>query len=184
MFIEPSQYPFLKPIQDNWQEILTELTALEQEYFVKWPEESIYNGNWTVFALFRLGEHLQMHNVLCPVTTSLLENIPGLVNAGFSSLAPDVYIGPHYGYTKEVLRCHIGLITPPNCAIRVGAEVRSWSPGSCIVFDDTQEHEAWNRSDAVRVVLLFDFKRDPNLPLTNFPDDIHQYQLVSHELKN
>jgi aspartyl/asparaginyl beta-hydroxylase (cupin superfamily) len=182
MFIESTEYPFLKPIQDQWQDILSELSALEKEYFVKWPERSIYDGNWTVFALFRLGEHIQLHNLLCPITTSLLEKVPGLVNAGFSSLASGVYIGPHYGYTKEVLRCHIGLITPPNCAIRVGSEIRSWDPGSSFVFDDTQEHEAWNRSDSTRVVLLFDFKRNPDLPLTQFPDDMHQYQLVSDEL--
>lgn len=182
MFIEALEYPFLKPIHEQWEDIRTELLALNQEYFVKWPERSIYDGNWTVFALFRLGEQIDMHNKLCPITTAALKKVPGLVNAGFSSLAPGVYIGPHYGYTKEVLRCHIGLVTPENCAIRVGSDVRSWSPGSCFVFDDTQEHEAWNRSDSTRVVLLFDFKRDPNQPLTQFPDDIHHYNLVSDDL--
>ena len=49
------------------------------------------------------------------------------------------------------------------CAIRVGRETRTWSPGSCFVFDDTQEHEAWNRAASTRVVLLFDFKRDQDL---------------------
>lgn len=183
MFIEASEYPFLNPIRENWNQILNELLALDQNYFVKWPERSIYDGDWTVFALFRLGERIKMHSDLCPATTSMLENVPGLVNAGFSSLAPGVYIGPHYGYTNEVLRCHLGLVIPQeDCAIRVGSETRSWSPGSCFVFDDTQEHEAWNRSALTRVVLLFDFKRDPNRPLEQFPDDIHHYNLVSDEL--
>ena len=29
-------------------------------------------------------------------------------------------------------------------------------PGRCVSFDDTFEHEAWNRSDQTRVILLFD----------------------------
>jgi aspartyl/asparaginyl beta-hydroxylase (cupin superfamily) len=83
------------------------------------------------------------------------------------------------GYTQEVLRCHVGLVTPENCALRVAKETRGWTPGSCFVFDDTQEHEAWNRSNQTRVVLLFDFKRDPSAPLSQFPDDIRNYNLVN-----
>ena len=29
-----------------------------------------------------------------------------------------------------------------------------WQEGRCLVFDDSFEHEAWNRSDSVRIVLL------------------------------
>lgn len=179
MFYEPEQYPFVLPLQAAWSTIRDELLALSESYFVKWPERSIYDGNWTVFALSRLGEAIEPHTRLCPHTAALLAQVPGLVNAGFSSLAPGTYIGPHVGYTQEVLRCHVGLVTPPDCAIRVDKQTRGWTPGSCFVFDDTLEHEAWNRSDLTRVVLLFDFKRDPSLPLTQFPDDIRNYQLVN-----
>jgi aspartyl/asparaginyl beta-hydroxylase (cupin superfamily) len=41
----------------------------------------------------------------------------------------------------------------------VGLETRSWGEGECLVFDDTVEHEAWNRSAKTRVVLLLDFLR-------------------------
>ena len=179
MFYESAQYPFVQPLQAAWQTLRDELQALSTSYFVKWPERSIYDGDWTVFALYRLGEAISAHTALCPQTAALLAQVPGLVNAGFSSLAPGTYIGPHVGYTQEVLRCHVGLITPENCALRVDKETRGWTPGSCFVFDDTQEHEAWNRSDSTRVVLLFDFKRDPSKPLTQFPDDIRNYQLVN-----
>ena len=40
--------------------------------------------------------------------------------------------------------------------IRVGPEVRSWQEGRSLVLDDTYEHEAWNRSDRTRGVLLGD----------------------------
>jgi aspartyl/asparaginyl beta-hydroxylase (cupin superfamily) len=43
--------------------------------------------------------------------------------------------------------------------MRVGSETRSLREGECLIFDDTVEHEAWNRAGHTRVVLLFDFLR-------------------------
>jgi aspartyl/asparaginyl beta-hydroxylase (cupin superfamily) len=33
----------------------------------------------------------------------------------------------------------------------------SWQEGKCLVFDDSFEHEVWNKSDSERVVLLIQF---------------------------
>jgi aspartate beta-hydroxylase len=33
---------------------------------------------------------------------------------------------------------------------------RAWKTDEVLVFDDTFEHEAWNRSDHTRVILLMD----------------------------
>ena len=54
----------------------------------------------------------------------------GVTTAGFSRLAPGTHIKPHVGYTSEVLRCHLGLIVPPDCALRVGSETRRWEEKS------------------------------------------------------
>lgn len=51
---------------------------------------------------------------------------------------------------------HVPLIIPDNCGFRVGNTTRQWTPGKAWVFDDTIEHEAWNESDQLRVVLIFD----------------------------
>lgn len=175
MFYPPEDYKGIATLAAGWETIRDELDTLAKTAFMKWPETSIYDGNWTVFSLIRAGARVDEHCMLCPQTVALLEAVPGLVNAGFSSLAPGTYIGPHYGYTNEVLRCHIGLKPSENCAIRVGDEVRSWSEGSCLVFDDTIEHEAWNRGTRTRVVLLFDFKRDPTAGEVKFPEAFYQY---------
>jgi aspartyl/asparaginyl beta-hydroxylase (cupin superfamily) len=74
-------------------------------------------------------------------------------------MAPGTHIKPHVGWVRTVYRLHMGLVVPPDCALRVGAETRSWREGECLVFDDTVEHEAWNRSGDTRVVLLLDFLR-------------------------
>ncbi|MEQ8800656.1 MAG: aspartyl/asparaginyl beta-hydroxylase domain-containing protein, partial [Haliea sp.] len=41
----------------------------------------------------------------------------------------------------------------------VGNDSRPWREGELLVFDDSVEHEAWNRSNETRVVLLFDIWR-------------------------
>jgi aspartyl/asparaginyl beta-hydroxylase (cupin superfamily) len=74
----------------------------------------------------------------------------------FSLLAPGTRIPPHTGVANTRLVCHLPLIVPPGCGFRVGAETRQWEPGKAFVFDDTIEHEAWNDSAELRVVLIFD----------------------------
>ena len=74
----------------------------------------------------------------------------------FSVLKPGAHIPPHTGVVNVRLVCHLPLIVPPDCGIRVGSETRGWKEGECIVFDDTFEHEAWNKSGQTRVVLIFD----------------------------
>ena len=174
MFMEPSEFPFLAPLQNNWRAILDELLALDKTYFMNWPERNIYKGDWKVFGLYKFGTRLDDLCALCPRTAKILDGIPGIETAGFSSMAANTQITPHSGYTNQVLRCHLGLITPPDCAIRVAKETRAWTPGSCFVFDDTNEHEAWNRSDSTRVVLLLDFKRNPHEKV-DYPTEILNY---------
>jgi len=44
--------------------------------------------------------------------------------------------------------------------MRVGSDTRAWTEGNACVFDDSIEHEAWNRNpDRLRVVLIFDIWR-------------------------
>ena len=50
-------------------------------------------------------------------------------------------------------------IVPPNCGLRVGSETRSWKESELLIFDDSFEHEAWNRSDSNRIVLIFEIWR-------------------------
>lgn len=51
---------------------------------------------------------------------------------------------------------HLPLIVPDNCAIRVGDYHHSWREGEVFAFDDSFDHEAWNDSDLVRIVLIFE----------------------------
>lgn len=87
----------------------------------------------------------------------------------FSILLPHKHIPEHRGYYKGVIRYHLGLIVPQSqekCRIRVGNEVRHWEEGKSLIFDDTFQHEVWNKTDEIRVVLFLDFIRPMVFPFS------------------
>jgi ornithine lipid ester-linked acyl 2-hydroxylase len=157
-FYESTEFPFAALLETNWQIILSELAQIQGKYFVPWSEKFLYKEGWSVFGLYSYGLKVEKNCHLCPETTKLIEKIPGLLNAGFSALAPGTHIAPHTGYPDGVLRCHLGLMLTDNCAIRIGNETRTWQEGKCLIFNDTIEHEAWNHGDRNRIILLLDFK--------------------------
>lgn len=117
---------------------------------------------WDAYFFHRHGQRHQQHRDQCPHTAALLDALP-LVRirdhapeALFSVLSPGTHILPHTGVTNTRLVTHLPLIVPPDCAIRVGGQEHVWQEGRCVTFDDTWEHEAWNRSAQRRVVLIVD----------------------------
>ncbi len=98
----------------------------------------------------------------CPATAAALAatpsaHIPGRApSAFFSMLKPRTRIPPHTGVSNTRAIIHLPLIVPPGCGFRVGGETRQWVEGVPFAFDDTIEHEAWNDSDQLRAVLIFD----------------------------
>ncbi len=156
MFYDVTHFPFTKELEANWTVIRDEYQALDPKQLLKAPWEDLYNKSWDIYTLFAKEHKFKLHCAQLPQTTALIELIPGLYNAGFSVLGPHSHIKPHVGYTHDVLRCHLGLIVPPDCAIRVDQTTRAWQEGKCLIFDDMFEHEAWNHSDASRVILILD----------------------------
>ena len=171
MFEQIDDFSGLQAVCKYWQTVRAELDAIDQNAFLDWPEKSIYTGDWSVFPFYRFGEKVASTCATCPRTAALIEGIPSMVTAGFSRLSPGTHIQPHAGYTNQVLRFHLGLSGGTDCGLRVGGETRGWHPGSAFVFDDTQEHEAWNRGADDRVVLLLDFKRSTGTDIV-FPDHL------------
>jgi aspartyl/asparaginyl beta-hydroxylase (cupin superfamily) len=98
----------------------------------------------------------------CPATAQALSGIPQSIIPGraptafFSILKPRTRIPPHTGVTNTRAIVHLPLIVPDGCGFRVGGEKREWKVGTAFAFDDTIEHEAWNDSDEMRAVLIFD----------------------------
>jgi aspartyl/asparaginyl beta-hydroxylase (cupin superfamily) len=119
-------------------------------------------AQWNAFFFHRHGEVFEQNARRCPRTTQILDSLP-LVHIRehapevlFSTLTAGSHILPHHGITNTRLVTHLPLIVPEACAIRVGGVDHAWEEGRCVTFDDTFEHEAWNRSDKVRVVMILD----------------------------
>jgi aspartate beta-hydroxylase len=117
---------------------------------------------WDAYFFHRHGDRYDDHCAACPRTSAVLDAVP-LVRirdhapeALFSVLRPGTHILPHRGVTNTRLVTHLPLIVPSDCALCVGGQIHSWREGSCVTFDDTFEHEAWNRSQFTRVVLILD----------------------------
>lgn len=125
----------------------------------------VNNPAWSACYLWQNGQIVAENAAKCPATMRALENVPlahlpdRSPSVLFSVMRPGAHIPPHHGLINTRLIGHLPLIVPPGCDFRVGNEVRSWEEGKVWLFDDTVEHEAWNRSDQTRVILLFEVWR-------------------------
>jgi aspartyl/asparaginyl beta-hydroxylase (cupin superfamily) len=120
------------------------------------------NPAWSTLDLFENGAPVAKNVARCPKTFAAVNEAPlchittRAPSILFSLLRPGARIAPHHGMINTRLICHLPLIVPEGCGFRVGNEVRQWEEGRLLIFDDTIEHEAWNESDHVRVILIFD----------------------------
>jgi len=123
------------------------------------------SSRWSAFFLYKSGQLVEDNAQLCPNTMAALAAVPltrakgAMPSVLFSVLEPGAHIPPHNGMTNARLICHLPVIAPAGCSLRVGAEERPWRFGETLIFDDSIEHEAWNRGSETRVVLLFDVWR-------------------------
>ncbi|MGH6870389.1 MAG: aspartyl/asparaginyl beta-hydroxylase domain-containing protein [Rhizomicrobium sp.] len=127
----------------------------------QWAELN-WSPRWSARYLWKDGARQDDVCARCPRTAEALAAIPRAEIANFaptaffSTLDPHTRIPPHSGDTNARLIVHLPLIVPGQCYFRVGNDTREFEPGRAWVFDDTIEHEAWNDSDKLRVILIFD----------------------------
>ena len=170
--------PWLSEVEAATPAILDELAAIfaddqAQDGFapyVAYPdslpldqwEELNHSPRWNAFHLLKDGVRVEQNCARAPLTLAAMEHapvqdLPGRSPAAmFSVLQPKTRIPAHNGVSNTRLVVHLALVIPPECGFRVGAETRDWHAGEAFVFDDTIEHQAWNESDRVRTVLIFD----------------------------
>ena len=186
-FYSTEEFPQLKILEDNYQVILDELNELRKsalngywlETFPGYLDEKSKN-KWKVFTFKFFGIKHPLNASLCPKTADLVLNKLDIVSCDFSFLPAKTHVIPHKGFSKMVLRAHLALVIPDNCAIRVGNEVRKWEEGKLIIFDDSFDHEAWNDSDEDRFVLMFDI---PNPKWGYNSHEISKYKIETMQDK-
>ena len=182
-FYESGDFSHLLFLENHFLEIKKELYQLiekdqEQEWLRTFPDyvKADKDKAWKVFSFVFFTMKNQLHCSICPNTSKIINDIPELISCDFSYMEPGTHVLPHRGYTRMVLRCHLPLIVPKGnkCGIRVGNETKYWEEGKLMIFDDSYEHEAWNRSDEKRIILMFDI---PN-PLWDYSaHEISKYKI-------
>jgi aspartyl/asparaginyl beta-hydroxylase (cupin superfamily) len=174
-FFDRAQFPWLDAFEAATEAIRDEfLAALRDDegfapyltYGADQPLNQFAELNqstrWSAYHLIKDGRVVKPAAAKCPRTMELLARAPQPDQPGrtpvalFSLLRPRTRIPPHTGVSNARLLVHLPLIIPPGCGFRVGNQTREWVPGQAWVFDDTMEHEAWNDSDQLRVILIFD----------------------------
>jgi aspartate beta-hydroxylase len=118
--------------------------------------------DWSAFHLWKNGERNDDACGRCPETAALMDALPLARIPGraptvfFSLLQPGTHLPAHTGVSNMRTIIHLPLVVPEGCTFRVGGETRTWRAGEAWAFDDTIEHEAWNRSGETRAILIFD----------------------------
>jgi hypothetical protein len=177
-FFEPEAFAGLAAVEAATADIRAELEVLQQDpaafepYMQAPPSRAsidqtglVNNRDWSACHLRRHGEAVEANAARCPRTLAALAGVAQPEIAGrapsvlFASLAPGKRIPPHNGLVNTRLICHLPLIVPGKCRLRVGNEVRELQAGRAVVFDDTISNEAWNDGDAPLVYLAFDLAR-------------------------
>jgi beta-hydroxylase len=174
-FHDSAAFPWAAGVEREWRLIRAELDrVLARKAELPGVQEMMNDAaalsrdaGWKIFPLVAYGLRSQLNIDLCPETWRIVQTIPGLTTAMFSILEPGKRIPPHRGPYNGVLRLHLGLIVPEpreRTGIRVGSERRHWQEGRALIFDDAYEHEAWNETTGLRVVLFVDFEKPLRFP--------------------
>lgn len=177
VYFDRAHFPWYAALEDASAAIADEMSRVLAlgsglEPFLKvsgTDEEEMYLGGqpgtraWDGYFFFRHGRRFDEHHAECPATSAALESVPlaYIRDHGpevlFSVLAPGTHIKPHVGVTNTRLVTHLALRIPPgDCRLSAAGIDRAWEQGRCFTFDDTWLHEAWNRTDETRAVMLAD----------------------------
>lgn len=123
------------------------------------------NPDWSSLNLWEGSKPIPENIAKCPHTAEVIQKVDLLrlekraPQVMFSKLAGGADIEPHVGLLNIRLVCHLPIIVPDGCVFRVGGEDRQWHEGELLTFDDSILHEASNKGDRDRVVLIFEIWR-------------------------
>ena len=129
--------------------------------------------DWRMFVMKAYGVAVPQNLARAPTVAALLDDAPEVLSATFSFLAPGKHIPEHRGPFRAILRFHLMLSMPnddsgrPACVMNVDGVPFRLADGESLLWDDTYPHEAWNRSEDVRIALLLDvWRKDMPVDIT------------------
>lgn len=187
-WLDAGVFELVAYLESHYDAIRHETLSLNPSSFHRESERIQRSGDWDVAFFYERGRRRNEVCAACPVTTRGIEGHGAILTmaglAYISRMRAGTHIRAHTGPTNLRVRCHLGIRVPDgDCAIRVENDARRWEEGKCVVFNDHFEHEAWNRTDQDRVVLIVDLWH-PGLSGTEVSllEGLHRYAL-SHARK-
>jgi aspartyl/asparaginyl beta-hydroxylase (cupin superfamily) len=136
------------------------------------------DGSWRLYGLILNKKALETSKK-CPETMKILNKVSKrILNAGFSLLEPGSITEAHVGHDNKFYRLHIPLIIPKNnqnlkntildkscnnkelAVFQVEDDYRAWKEDDYFIFNDLCLHNAWNKTNENRIVLLVDLLRE------------------------
>jgi len=175
-FYERDEFPWLPALEAATPAIQRELARIlvedeagfapyiqydDHQPLEQWRELN-KSPRWSAFHFYDAGRERTDRTARAPATMAAVKSLPQAEvdlrspTAMFSVLKPRTRIPPHTGIANFRLVVHLPLVLPAGCGFRVGGETREWRLGEAWVFDDTIDHEAWNDSDEIRIILICD----------------------------
>ncbi|WP_198683919.1 aspartyl/asparaginyl beta-hydroxylase domain-containing protein [Aliidiomarina celeris] len=172
-----NDFPELKEIQENWQDIRDEALALQANQSFEQAKSkdspayydvgfrTFFKYGWSKFYLKWYGYTHDSGKQRCPKTSALVAKNKHIKGAMFTLLPPGSKLTPHSDPFACSFRYHLGLATPnsDDCWISVDDKKLSWRDGEAILFDETYVHHVANNTDQHRLILMLDVARPMNI---------------------
>ncbi len=170
-FFDPREFSWSSYLELNHESILKEIEGVMANEPIPSLDQltssmdTIANKNWLTFILYGYGIKVEANCHKCPITTALIERIPGVQTVMFSILAAKDGIPVHRGPYGGIILYHLGVKIPEGAWIKVGDATKYYKKGKSIIFDDTYPHSTGNPSDETRIVLFIQFERPYEWPM-------------------
>lgn len=172
----------------EWKAIREEALAVSRQlndvprFHEIMPEQASISANdgrdWRMYILKAYGVEQPRNMADCPKLAALVRKSPRVLSASFSFLGPRKHIPPHRGPIRGIIRFYLVLSMPraddgsPAAVLKVAAVEHRLDEGQFLLWDDTFEHEAWNGSEEIRIVLSLDVWR------TRMPIDMKLFSSI------
>jgi len=169
-FFDPENQRWSSDFEQNYNAIKSELNAfLENNELKAYFNKSMVNTKsiWKTISLRWWTIEFFKNQKAFPKTMAIVAKYPEIISLSFNQLEANGEILPHCGDTNAIFRCHLGLEIPaslPQCGFRVKDELRSWENGKWLIFTDANNHEAFNKTNQRRIILVIDVLRDEYKP--------------------
>lgn len=161
---DKADYPWAAQLESAFATIRDEILNIPAECdFLGYEGGLAAENMWSVIPMYYMGTPIHDFQKHCPKTVEIVKNLSGHCfdypwgDCLFSRQAGGSHLIAHCSIDAFRLRAHLGLDVPEGCEMRVKDNLLHWRNGEVFIFEDSFEHEVWNRSDKPRTVLIIDF---------------------------